>query len=754
MSVHQLSRRELLSIVAGTTAGSVLGPAAAYADNTPPNAGSANAPKRLGSDSAPDIVMIILDDVGYGDLGCFGSEVATPAIDHVARDGLRYTNFHVTSACTPTRACLLTGRNAHRVGAGTIAEFSRDEPGYRGWMSRDAGTIAEVLRPHGYATLAVGKWHLSPLSATNAAGPFDQWPTGRGFDKWYGFQGPLADHWHPELWENTQAVVPSRGSEYHLSTDLTSRAIAYVRDHVSSAPDRPYFLQLAYGACHWPLHVPRNFIDRYRGRYDDGWEAVRRSRFERQRSAGLIPTHAGLVPMNPGIPKWDELSAAERAFAARAQETYAAFLEHTDVEIGRLLDTLSMIGRLDNTLILILSDNGASREGGRIGMSDVRRNHYITPETPEELFSALEELGGDNTFAAYPQGWAQVSNTPLKWYKSNTFGGGIRAPLIVRWPRGGLPGGEDRHQYHHAVDIAPTLMEIAGVDLPEHLDGVAQMPLDGISMQYTFTASPTSPTRKQVQHYESYGDRAIWAHGWKALTRHRSGTPFDDDTWELYRLESDFSELQNLADRYPERVEALKTLWYREAAANKVLPLDDRTTEFFAANVLPQRHRYVFFAGMARIDRLSSPDISAHDHRITADLKLGTPPGNGVLVAFGTSVAGYELTLQDGVLVYDYVFSRSERTTVRARRSLDTELHIVGLTMTRTGSTPEEGATVQLTIDDEVVGEGRIPRLWRTYAASAGLRCGLNPTAPISRAYEGPFAFDGILHRLTFEMDL
>jgi arylsulfatase len=752
--MDRLSRRELLQAIAG---GAVAGDAAADSRAAPgATAAADDAPRSAsaaGARGRPDIAVVVLDDVGYADLGCFGSEIETPAIDRLARRGLAFSNFHVTALCTPTRACLLTGRNAHRVGAGTIAEWARDQPGYRGVIAADVPTLPEMLRELGYANVAVGKWHLAPVSAANASGPFEHWPTHRGFDKWYGFHGPVADHWHPELWEGTVPAAPAPGDDYHLTVDLVDRAIGYLRDHVAAAPERPLFTYLALGACHWPLHAPAVQVARHRGRYDAGWDAVRDARFARQRERGLLPPGTRLAPRNPGVPPWPALSPEERAFAARVQEVYAGFLAHADQQVGRFVSALEALGRLENTVLLVLSDNGASREGGRLGASDLRRSQYVGVQPLPELLASIDELGSATTWPAYAQGWAQASNTPLKWYKSTTFGGGTRAPLIWHWPAAGLEAGGLRRQYHHAIDILPTLLEIAGAAPATPGAMPSRVPVQGVSMGYALR-EPAAPTRKRVQHYETTGDRAIWADGWKAVTRHLPQRPFDADVWELYDTAADFAELEDRAAAEPRRLAALQELWAREAEANAVLPLDARTVHFFAANVQPQRPEYAFFPGMARLDRLSCPDVARFDHEIEAAVDSPTERGQGVLLAFGTRLAGYELSLEDGYLVYDYAGARHELTTIRASRRTPAGAARLRMSMRRRGPTPEAGAEVSLWIDGLQVGSGVVPRLWPLYSAGAGMRCGLNAGAPIAGRHPSPNRFDGILVKVTVRLAL
>jgi arylsulfatase A-like enzyme len=698
--------------------------------------------------SAPSVVFIVLDDVGFADLGCYGGDVETPHTDRLAAGALRYTNFHVTSMCSPTRACLLTGRNAHAVGMGIIAEWSSGFPGYQGRLSRHAATLAEILRDHEYSTYAVGKWHLGPLSEATAAGPFSAWPLARGFDRWYGFHGALTDQWHPELFEDNHAVEAPQRSGYHLSEDLVDRAIAFVRDHQTAAPDRPFFLYLAFGACHWPHHVSRHLLDRYRGRYDRGWDVLREERFARQKALGIVPPATRLAPRNPDVPAWDTLAADERRLVTRLQEAYAAFLEHTDAQIGRLFAFLGAIDRVQETLIVLLSDNGASPEGGRFGATHERKHLNYEPETVVDSLAALDLIGSEWAFNHYPAGWAQVSNTPLKWYKKDTHGGGIRAPLIISWP-GHLRGGEIRTQYHHVIDVMPTVLEVVRASAPTVFQGVAQLPMHGVSMAYTFDASD-APTTRRVQHYELLGDRALWCRGWKAVARHGKGDDFDNDRWELYHVDEDFSECEDLAAREPQRLRELVDRWWAEAGAHDVLPLDDREYERVAINAEARaRRRYVYYPGMARIDRLSAPYVTDRSWSVTAEVEIPAGGAEGVLLASGSHFAGYVLYVKDNRLVWEYVYSPSVRHAIRSETAVPTGPSVLRYEFRRTGPRRGQGT---LLIDGCAVGSVEIPRTWPVHGTTAGVTCGHDAGATVSNAYAGPFPFTGTLRRVTVEL--
>src|SRR5215472_6412566 len=535
---------------------------------------------------APNVVVILLDDTGFAQLGCYGSTMNTPNIDKLAAAGLRYTNFHVTPLCSPTRAALLTGRNHHEVGMRSIANFNTGFPNMRGSISNHAATLAEVLRDEGYATFAVGKWHLCQMEDASAAGPYDQWPCQRGFDRFYGFLDGETDQFHPELVYDNHAVDPPKTVEqgYHLSEDLVDRAIGFVHDTKSIRPDRPFFLYLAFGATHAPHQAPAPYLAKYRGRFDQGWDACRDEWFARQHAMGLLPKSTLLAPRNPGVERWLALPESHRLLAARLQEAFAGFLDHTDAQIGRLTDALARLGELDKTLIFLLSDNGASQEGGPFGVLHEWKFFNFVIETPDDAIRRLDDIGGPHSHTNYPWGWAQAGNTAFKWYKQNTHEGGVHVPLIVHWPAGireSLRGGL-RDQFHHVNDIVPTIYDVLGVTPPSVYRGYEQMPITGTSFRYSFE-DPEVPSRKPVQYFEMMGHRALYSSGWKAVTRHQPGVSFEDDDWELYHVAEDRSECRNLKSTMPDKLAALIDLWWREAEEHGVLPLDDRTIELFGA---------------------------------------------------------------------------------------------------------------------------------------------------------------------------
>ena len=705
-------------------------------------------------EAAPNVVVVLLDDLGFGHLGCYGSDIDTSNIDRLAAGGLRYTNFHVTPLCSPTRAALLTGRNHHSVGMRSVANFDTGFPNMRGYVSEHAATAAEVLHEHGYATFAVGKWHLCPPEHASAAGPYDQWPLGRGFDRFYGFLDGETDQFHPDLVHDNHRVDPPRSPAdgYHLSEDLVDRAIGFVHDSRSLRPDRPFFLYLAFGATHAPHQAPASYLERYRGRYDEGWDVVRERWFARQQELGLLPEGTVLAPRNDGVLPWDELSDAGRALAARLQEAFAAFLDHTDDQIGRLVAALDDLGELENTIILLLADNGASQEGGPTGVLHEMKYFNLIFETPEEAVAHLDEIGGPHSHANYPWGWAQAGNVPFRWYKQNTHEGGVHVPLVVHWPAGIADGGAVRHQFHHVNDLVPTLYEVLGIEPPSVLHGREQLPITGTSLRYTFD-EPDAPSRKGAQYFEMMGHRGIWADGWKAVTRHVPGADYDTEPWELYHVDVDPSECHDLAAEHPARLRELVDLWWQEAEANGVLPLDDRTVELFGArfrerSLHPPSRRYSYFPPMSPIPSQAGPALGGRSFTMTAT--LDRPAGaQGVLFATGTENSGLSLFVQDDRLVFDHNWF-GEHSVVESDRPVPTGECVVGVRFQRLGGGRGEAT---LLLDGEPAGTLALEKTM-AMISSVGPSVGYDHGSPVSLRYEAPFAFTGRLRRLDVDVDL
>ena len=698
-------------------------------------------------DDAPNVVVVLIDDLGYSHFGCYGSDIETPNIDRLAAGGLRYTNFHVTPVCSPTRAALLTGRNHHEVGMRSISNFSSGYPHMRGHITNHATTMAEVLRDEGYTTFAVGKWHLCAMENASAAGPYDQWPCQRGFDRFYGFMEGETDQFHPELVYDNHMVEPPATPEegYHLSEDLVDHAVGFIYDTKSIRPDRPFFLYLAFGATHAPHQAPASYLEKYRGRYDEGWDVARERWFANQVERGLVPEGTELAPRNPGVEAWDDLPEVQQRLAARLQEAYAAFLDHTDDQIGRVVDALERLGRLDNTVIVVLSDNGASQEGGPFGVMHEMKFFNFLIETPEEAIERIDDIGGPNSHANYPWGWAQAGNAPFKWYKQNTHEGGVHVPFIVHWPAGITDAGGVRDQFHWVNDVAPTIYELVGVEAPDTYRGYEQLPITGTAMNYTF-ADADAPTRKGVQYSEMMGHRAIYADGWKAVTRHTPGVPFDDDEWELYHYEVDRSECHDLAAEHPEKLAELVELWWSEAEAHNVLPLDDRTIELFGTRFRdrsphPESRRYTYFPPVTPMPAQVAAAIGGRSWDLDATIERPAGAG-GVLYASGTANSGLSLFVQDDHLVFDYNCF-GDHQVVTSEVAVPTGRSVVGVRFRRDGDT----GVATLVVDGGEAGSVEIPFAMRIMS-SVGPSVGYDHGSPVSRSYDHEFAFEGTLERV------
>ena len=694
---------------------------------------------------APNVLVVVLDDVGFGDFGCYGSELHTPTFDALAEGGLRFNQFHTTTLCSPTRACLLTGRNHHSVGMGFVAEWDAGFANSRSRISPAAATVPQILRDAGYATSAVGKWHLVPPHEQTQVGPFHNWPLGKGFDHHYGFLGGATDQFHPELVrDNTVIEPPGRPEDgYHLSNDLVDQSIAMLGDHLALAPDRPFFHYLAFGAAHWPLQAPAEHLERQRGRFDRGWDVHRAERFARQQELGIVPEGTTLPPRNSGVAAWDELSDDERRFTARLQEAYAAVLEHTDEQLGRLIDALRDAGALDDTVIFLLSDNGASQEGGATGYLHFSRLFNLQPSDIDQGLEQLDAIGGPTVQPAYPWGWAQVSNTPLRRYKGNTYGGGVRDPLIVHWPAGITDAGGVRTQFHHVIDIAPTIFELAGVDVPDTYQGVAQLPVHGTSLTPTFADEGAGRTE---QHFEMGGHRAIYQDGWKAVTFHTSGGDYDTETWQLYHLAEDFSETVDLAAAEPDRVRQLDARWWELAEQYGVLPLDDRLIERLTLDGPPgsagRRTDLAFAAGAHGVPGGHVPDFLNRSFWVEVEIERHDDDDGGVLVRNGTVSGGFVLFVAGGRLVLEH-----NRFGTRTRVAPDLDLGLgtrtVRLAFDRTA--PLRG-TFALTVDGDEVGRSEPVQLLAV-ALGASFAIGADAASPVSFAYAAPARFTGTIHR-------
>lgn len=698
-----------------------------------------------------NVICIVLDDVGYSALGCYGSEIETPNIDSLAKNGLRYNNFTVTPLCSPTRACVLTGRNCHSVGVGTVTEFDwgHDYPNKRGRISESAATLAQILKQNGMATYMVGKWHLVPGHEAASSGPFDNWPLSKGFDRYYGFLLGMTDQYAPDLVYDHHRVPKPDQSNYHLSEDLADKSLEFLTDHISVTPDRPFLLYLAFGATHEPHQVPKEFIKKYEGVYDKGWDRIREERFRRQKELNIIPPNTQLVERNPGIKPWDELTKEEKRLFSKFQQTYAGFLTHTDQQIGRLLDFLRSKNLLETTMIVLLSDNGGSQEGGWTGsINDTAYFNGIT-ESVKEMFQHIDEVGGPHVSANYPKGWAQAANTPFKFYKQDTFYGGTHVPMIIYCPNSIPDQGSIRSQFYHAIDITPTILDILGIEAPAIYNGVQQMPLHGVSIRDTLT-EPNAPSKRKTQYFEMLGNRAIWHDGWAAVTYHQKGVSFNRDQWELYHVDEDFSQKFNLAEKYPEKLKEMQALWWQEAKKYGVLPLDDQLIKKGYEGLQEGRTTFIFYPGMAHLPTSAAPKINLTSYSITIPIFRFNRKAEGVLLAHGNYSSGYTLYIKDNLLFYEYNYIG---TVYKMKSSL---MVPEGFSVIRYefGREHLTEGTGKFFINGQLSGTLFMPKTLPLVISVEGMDIGRDRLTPVSSNYPvQEFPFSGIIEKVVIQIN-
>jgi arylsulfatase A-like enzyme len=721
-------------------------------------------PSRRPATSAPNVVVIVFDDMGFAQLGCFGSDMDTPNIDRLAANGLRYNRFHVTALCSPTRASLITGRNHHAVGMGFLVDTPLAFPGYTGRIPKSASTLPRTLRDAGYNTMAVGKWHLLPRGERSPAGPFDRWPLGMGFEQYYGFLQGDTNHWTPNLVSgNSYVDAPARPEEgYHLTEDLADSAIRMVTDQHQAAPGKPFFLYFALGAMHAPHHVAEEWVRPYRGRFDKGWDRWRQDVFARQVEGGIVPPDTVLTERPSWVTGWDELSPDARRMHTRAHEVYAGFLSHTDAQIGRLLAALEQMGELDNTVVVLLSDNGASAEGGRHGTVNEHRFSARLPETVEENVSRLDDWGGFRSYNHYSWGWAWAGNTPLRLWKRYAWLGGTRTPLIVSWPAGIRSRGEIRSQFCHAVDVLPTILDVCGIEPPEVVDGISQQPIDGASFASSFDDAE-APALRRTQYFEMLGSRSIVSGKWKATTDHVSqgvadeeelmtgSRSFGSDRWALFDLSDDFSESVDVSAEHPEVLRRLQELWLLEAGRNNVMPMSDGLTNRIGAMIpseYPVGSRVVFRPGGSPICDESVPFLS-FGFDIAVDTEVPGDGGEGVLFALGDWNGGYAMYVVEGQLHFTFC-PAGEAVTVKSADRIPTGRHRLSVAFT-----PGEGTTGEfvLSCDDSVIGSAHITTSLPPALQHGGthLCIGYDRGFPVCDDYQPPFPWRGTIHDVTVE---
>jgi arylsulfatase A-like enzyme len=731
-------------------------------------------------EGAPNVLFIVIDDTGFGHLGCYGSPISTPNIDRLAEGGLRYSNMHTTALCSPTRSCILTGRNHHSNHMAGITEISTGFPGYDGYIPFENGFLSEILRLEGYNTYAVGKWHLTPADQITAAGPYERWPLGRGFERYYGFMGGDTHQYYPELTSDNHRVEPEKTPEegYHLTEDLTDKAISFIADAKQVAPNKPFFLYFATGAQHAPHHVPKEWADKYKGAFDDGWDAYREKVFAKQKRLGLVPRNAKLSPHDPDVQNWKKLSAKERKLYARMMEVFAGFLEHTDHHIGRLLDFLKEIGELDNTLIMLVSDNGASAEGGPTGSVNENKFFNFVPDSLEQNLAAIDDIGGPKYFNHYPWGWTYAGNTPFRRWKRETYRGGISDPFIVHWTKGIKTKGEVRTQYAHAIDMVPTVLDALGVAPPEAIRGVTQSPIEGVSFAHTFD-NKKAASKRVTQYFEMLGHRSIYHDGWRAVcpwpgtsfteSGRQFGTPIpsemltelDATGWELYHVAKDPTETENVAEDNRARLIEMIAQWYVEAGKYNVLPVDGRGQQRLAEErpvIAKDRDRYVYYPGTQEVPANSAPPILNRPHTITALVDIPKEGAEGVLVSQGGVDGGFAFFVKDGKLRYTYNYVAERRFEVVSDKDVPSGRHALSFEFEPTGEAqPLRGkgtpGIAKLFVDGRPVGESKFPvTIPIAMGLASGVNVGADAGAPVTEEYEPPFAFTGTVEKVVYDV--
>ncbi|MGO8948803.1 MAG: arylsulfatase [Ktedonobacterales bacterium] len=730
-------------------------------------------------EGAPNVLFIVLDDTGYGQLGCYGSPIETPNLDALATRGLRYNNMHTTALCSPTRSCILTGRNHHSNGMACVTEGATGYPGYNAQMPFENGLLSEILHEQGYNTYMIGKYHLLPSEHESAAGPYDRWPLGRGFERFYGFLGGDTSQYYPDLVADNHQVEPPRTPEegYHLTEDLVNKAIQFIADAKQVAPSKPFYLHFCPGATHAPHHVPKEWADRYAGRFDAGWDVYRERVFARQKGLGIVPQDAELSRHDPDVPDWGTLSPEQQKLYARMMEVFAGFLTHTDYHIGRLLDYLKSSGAFENTLIMVISDNGASAEGGPTGTTNELQFFNNAPETLEESLAKIDKIGGPETFNHYPWGWTWAGDTPFRRWKRETYRGGVSDPFIVHWPAGIRAKGEVRTQYAHAIDMAPTVLDVLGIEAPTVLKSVTQSPLEGVSITHTFDHAE-APAKHVTQYFEMFGHRSLYHDGWRAVcpwpgpSFAEAGKPFgapisaetlaqlDAHSWELYEVARDIAENHDVAAENREKLIGMIATWYVEAEKYKVLPIDGSGVQRLAQErpqIEAARTSYSYYQDTQTVPWFASVRVLNRTHSITADVEIPRGGAEGVLLCQGTGAGGYSFYVKEGTLKYVHNWvSRaiyqveSTESVPQGRHQLRFEFEVTGQPDIPHGKgAPGRG---QLYVDGKLVGVAEIPVTTPIAFNPGGLTCGANPGLPVTPDYPSPFKFTGTIYRVTVDV--
>ena len=734
------------------------------------DAREAKAPPRFAvtaPEGAPNVVIVLIDDIGFGASSAFGGPIEMPTLEKLAGGGLKYNRFHTTALCSPTRTALLTGHNHHANNAGAIMELATAFPGNTGIRPKEITTLAEILRQNGYSTGAFGKYHETPPWEVSISGPMDRWPTGSGFDKFYGFIGGETNQWAPALFDGVTRVEHKQSPDYHFTVDMTDQAINWFSAQQALTPDKPFYLYFATGATHAPHHAPKEWIAKYKGRFNGGWDKMREETFQRQKKLGVIPADTKLTPRPAEIPAWDDMSDDQKRLFERQMETFAGFAEHTDHEVGRLVAQLEAIGELENTLFFyIVGDNGASAEGGPEGAYNEMMALNGIIGTADQMMGHIEEWGGPNTFPHFAIGWAHACNTPFQWTKQvASHFGGTRNGMVMHWPKGIKAKGEVRSQFHHVIDVAPTALEAAQIPQPTMVNGVKQRPMDGVSMLYSADA-PKAPDQRTTQYFEMFGNRGIYHEGWVACTRH--SIPWlmvplpavKDDIWELYKVDEDFSEANNLAEENPAKLKELQAVFETEALRNHVYPIDDRRSERFnpaiagRPDLLNGRKTLTVYPGMTGMLENAFINVKGVRHTIAAEVELKDDKTQGVILAQAGSFGGWALYMKDGKAHHEYNFFGLERTKIASETALAPGKHVISYEFIPDEKKPGTGGKSILNVDGEKVAEGQIPKTQPfVFSADEGADVGLDGETSVSNDYQPgpPSAFTGEIIRVTVE---
>jgi arylsulfatase A-like enzyme len=724
---------------------------------------SSSAPK-----GAPNILLVLIDDAGYGATSTFGGPASTPTLDKLAKDGLRYTRFHTTALCSPTRAALLTGHNHHSAATGVIMELGTGFPGYTGIMPQSTATIGQILQNNGYSTAWIGKNHNIPSNMLNNVGPFTHWPNHLGFDYFYGFNGGEADQWHPTIYENLNPAqawgTPEEG--YNLGADQTDKAIAWMQNQKSIAPDRPFFLYYAPGATHAPHHPPKEWAKKYKGKFAHGYDKQREITFKRQKELGVIPQDAKLTPRMEQLPSWDSHNAEAKKLFERQMEVYAGYYEYTDHQIGRIIEAIEKIGELDNTLIIFIAgDNGGSAEGSLVGTANEVMNLNGLDPTIEQSMRFYDVWGGPDTSPHFAVGWAWAMDTPFKWNKQvASHLGGIRNPMVVSWPAKIKDKGGLRAQFHHVNDIAPTILEIVGIKAPKKFNGIEQKPMEGVSFAYTLADDAAkAPDQKTTQYFEMMGNRGIYHDGWMASAFHKvpwdtgGSVPFDKDKWELYNLSKDYSQYDDLATKNPEKLKELLALFETEAKEFGVFPLDDRLAGRLDVSLRPSwtssRDTFIFYEGMTHLDEGTAPNVKNKSHTITAEVEIPKNGAEGVVLAMGGGTAGYVLYVKDNKFTYYYDFFGYNDYKIEST-ALPTGKVQLKMDFKYDGGGPGKGGTVTLSVNGKKAGEGRVEKTVPGRYGMDTFDIGMDLNAPVVRGgiYETPYKFTGSIDSVVVKL--